>query len=532
MRALPSAALAAALLAPLGAQSNTIAGLDGSLTNNSGASYFGRRGSAYPNGEVSMCCSYTMCNPGTVPIAWTAPMNANHPMFAMSVVRETNGRFEQITNSQTTYVKHAFGAANSASTCGGTCQTTGSGLRVNCSDTYGASLNANRFYLGPTSEIDPWTGIWQPVGSYFDRGDPDVGAPLNTDGVRSLQSNSGGFSTDPVKNRVTLREQDLLTPGTFYYCCHIVCRGEDGDLHWNNMGNRQMTATWGGSTWTFGVPGAFAQGSVLNRWTGASVSNARNGDNDGHFIVAVKVTQLDMWTWHYEYAVQNFDNARGGATLRLPMHQSNTVTNITFRDTNQDPLDNWTTSRTSTELIFQATATNPLTWNNIYNFGFNCNVGPGAGNVTIDQALIGPGALSVAVTTQVPSGVAMVADLGPGCGSPAPVLGVTEAPLIPSPNFAFTIEGAPSAAIAMFASFGPISAEIEPGCFIYLASAIPYGVFIADGTGHAVAPFVISNDPSMNGLLIDWQAAEVVTAGPVFGFLELSNGLEIRLSLP
>ena len=75
MRALPSAALAAALLAPLGAQSNTIPGLDGSLTNHSGASYFGRRGSAYPNGEVSMCCSYTMCNPGTVPIAWTAPMN-------------------------------------------------------------------------------------------------------------------------------------------------------------------------------------------------------------------------------------------------------------------------------------------------------------------------------------------------------------------------------------------------------------------------------------------------------------------------
>ena len=36
----------------------------------------------------------------------------------------------------------------------------------------------------------------------------------------------------------------------------------------------------------------------------------------------------------------------------------------------------------------------------------------------------------------------------------------------------------------------------------------------------------------MNGLYIDWQAAEVVNAGPVFGFLELSNGLEIRLSIP
>jgi hypothetical protein len=531
MRVLPSTAAAAVLLASLGAQSNTIPGLDGSLTNNASPSYFGRRGS-YPTGEVAMCCSYTMCNPGTVPIQWTAPMNANHPMFAMSVVRESNGRFEQITNSGTTYVKHAFGAANAASTCGGTCQTTGSGLRVNCSDTYGASTNANRYYLGPASEIDPWTGIWNPVGSYFDRGDPDVGAPQNTDGVRSLQSTSGGFSTDAVKNRVTLREQDLLAPGTLYYCCHIVVRGEDGDLHWNNLGSRQMTATWGGSQWTFAVPGAFAQGSVLNRWTGAAVSNARNGEDDGHFVVAVKVTQLDTWTWHYEYAVQNFDNARGGATLRLPMHSTTTVTNITFRDTNTDPLDDWTTTRTGTELIFQATATNPLDWNNIYNFGFDCNVAPDAGNVAIDQARVGPGALSVAIATQVPSGIALVTDLGPGCGSPPPVLDVNAAPFIPSPGFAFTIDGAPSATIAMFASFGPIPAEIVPGCFVYLASPISYGVFFADAAGHAVAPFPIANDVSMNGLAIDWQAAEVVAAGPLWGFLELSNGLEILISTP
>src|SRR5687767_11710770 len=160
MRTLLLSVSLAALASPTLAQANTIPGLDGRLTNNTTPSHFGRRGPAHPNGEIGMSWAYTMCNPGAVPIQWTAPMNPNHPMFAMMVVRETNDRFEQITSSATTYVKHGFGAANSASTCGGTCQTTGTGLRVNCSDTYGASTNANRHYLAPASEIDPWTGMW------------------------------------------------------------------------------------------------------------------------------------------------------------------------------------------------------------------------------------------------------------------------------------------------------------------------------------------------------------------------------------
>ena len=532
MRILSGTAVAAALLSPLMAQSNTIPGVDGRLTNAASPITFGRRGPAYPNGEVAMACSYTMCNPGTVNIAWTAPMSPNHPFFAWSVVRAANGRMEQITNNATTYVKHAFAAANSASTCGGTCQSSPSGgLRVNCTDTYGASTNGSRFYLGPAPEIDPWTGIWLPVGSYFDRGDPDVGAPLNTDGVRSLQSNSGGFPTDPVKNRITLREQDLVQTGTLYYCTHIVVPGEDGDLHWDNAGSRQMTATWNGSAWTFAVPGSLVQGSVLNQWAGASVTNGRNGDDDGHFVVAVKVTPLGGGLHHYEYAVENFDNARGGATLRVPVCPTTSVTNITFRDTNGDPLDNWTASRIGAELVFQAPGNNPLDWNNIYNFGFDCDIAPEAGPVNIDQARIGPGALTVGVATQVPSGLASVANLGPGCGAPAPVLAANSLPTIPSPGFGLTISVAPSAAVGVFASFGAGNTLLAPGCVAYLADPIvPYGVFVADGSGLAVAPWAIVNDVSMEGLVIDWQAAELVTGGPLWGFLALSNGLEILIA--
>jgi hypothetical protein len=417
MQDLLSRVLELALAGALAAQSNTIPGMDGRLTNNDSPTYFGRRGAAWPNGEIGMSYSYSMCNAGTVPLPWTAPMNPNHPMFAFMVVRESNGRMEQITNSET-YVKHAFAAANGSSTCG-TCQSTGSGLRVGCNDTYGAGTNASQFYLGPPSEIDPWTGIWNPVGSYFDRGDPDVGPPANTDGVRSLSS-AQVSAFDAVKNRVTLREQDLLVAGRLFYCMHIVVRGEAGDLQLDNLAHRQMSVSYGGSTWSFantGVP--FTPGTVLNEWTGATVASARNGGDDGWFFVASKVTTNGNGTWHYEYAVQNFSNARGGAALRVPVLAAANVTNIGFRDVDTNALNEWTSSRTASQLVFQAGATNPLDWNTIYNFWFDCDVAPSNGQVLIDEARVGAGNLTIAVNGKVPSGVptASVTSVGTGCGA-------------------------------------------------------------------------------------------------------------------
>lgn len=58
-----------ALAASVVAQSNTVPGLEGRITNNASPTLFGRRGPAYPNGEIGMSYSYTMCNPGTVAMA-------------------------------------------------------------------------------------------------------------------------------------------------------------------------------------------------------------------------------------------------------------------------------------------------------------------------------------------------------------------------------------------------------------------------------------------------------------------------------
>lgn len=531
MRSLSLVAFAAVAAGPVLAQSNTLPGVDGRLTNNAGPTYYGRRGPAHPDGEIGMSYSYTMCNPGSVPIQWTAPMNPSHPMFAFSVVRESNGRMEQITNNATTYVKHAFAAANSSSTCGGTCQSSGSGLRVFCTDTYGAGTNANRYYLGPAEEIDPWTGIWNPVGSYFDRGDPDVGPPANSDGVRSLTSGTTGVFTDLVKNRVTLREADLLVPGRLFHCMHIVVRGEDGDLHLDNLGHRQVLATWNGSTWGFSNPGSFIQGTVLDQWAGAAVTRGRNGDDDGHFIVAVKVTPLPGGSHHYEYVVQNFDNARGGATLRVPLCGSSMLANVGFRDVDGNTLNDWTWTRTGEDLVFSAPAGNSLDWNTMFNFWFDTDAAPGPGEVAIDQARLGAGGLTVAVASQVPGGTAAALGLGPGCGGPSPVLRANGLPTIPNAGFALTLGTVPGAGLLLFYSLATTAMPVAPGCTQYVDPAFlgTWGFLLADGVGQATAPVPIPSAPSLEALQVSWQAAQFAAGGPVGGAFALSNGVLTRL---
>src|SRR5262249_21889139 len=83
-----------------------------------------------------------------------------------------------------------------------------------------------------------------------------------------------------------------------------------------------------------------------------------------------------------------------------------------------DPLNDWTFSQSSTEVVFSAVGTNSLDWNTIYNCWFDCSIQPGAGSMTIDEARIGAGALSVQIQADVPSGLsyAQKVPVGTSCG--------------------------------------------------------------------------------------------------------------------
>ena len=410
--------LAICLASTLGAQANAVPGLDGRLSVVDNLSYYGRRGPTYPGGEVGMAMLNTMCNPGTVGIPWFAAMQANHPKFGFLITRESNGRMEQI--SDRSYVKHAFTSTNFSGACG-TCNTPGgSTMGVHCSDTYGAGNNADRFYLGPPEELDPWLGTWNPIGSYFDRGDPAVGVSQQTDGVRSLTGAQVALF-DAVKNRVTVKEQDLVTPGArYFYGIHLMHEGEPAANRGDNLASRGFTPSWNGSQWSLNNNNVPQQwGSILQHWTNSTLGGGGNGNDDGSFVVAVVVTGPVGGMYHYEYAIHNVDNNRGGASLRIPVDANATVANFGFRDIDGDPLNDWTAARVGTEIAFSASANNALNWNSIYNCWFDCSVAPSNGSVRVDEARLGNGLLTISVPARVPSGVpgAAVATVGTGCGT-------------------------------------------------------------------------------------------------------------------
>ena len=528
MRKIAIAAVAAAIAGPVLAQSNTVAGLDGRLTVVNNLTYWGRRGAAHPNGEAGMSMLNTMCNPGSVVIPWQAPMQPNHPMFGFIITRESNGRMVQI--SDWSYCKHAFLSINVNGACG-TCQNPGTGslMGLNCSDTYSAGNNGSRTYLGPPAEIDPWLGIWNPVGSYFDKGDPEVAAPNNADGARSTISTGG----DAVKNRVTVKEQDLLVPGSFYYGIQLIHRGEAVANRGDNIASRGFNPVWNGSSWSFSNNSVGqSYGSILQNWSGASVNMATNGNDDGRVFVAAKVTQNGAM-WHYEYAVHNVDMSRGIASFRVPVGLGATVSGFGFRDIDGDALNDWTGQQVGNEIVFTAPANNPQNWNQIYNVWFDCSVGPVSGSFLCDAARIGPGALTVPVAAQVPSSdpSAYNTIVGAGCGSPQglaldagsrPVLGTA---------VAMTTSNIPAGSTLSLLMFSADQASPPvdlgsigmTGCLAYINNPESFNAtFLPVGT--AIDNVSLPNDPYFIGLGVGWQSLSFSPGANAAGILS-SNGL-------
>lgn len=517
---------------------------DGALTDvgattTSGFWYNGRTGT-YPNGEMAISFRNQLCNPGTVPVEWqsagtstTQQMKTDHPKFGFLVCREVNGRFQQI--SDWSMCKHAFASTNSTSTCGGTCVQPPNGGQqcgVKCSDVYGASTNASQTWLGPASEINPWLGTWAHVGSFFDVGRPgQAGYPLPSDGIRSLSTTGLGA----VHSRVRIQESQLqgtLTSGLFFQI-QVVHEGEAVENRGNNVMSRPFGLSWNGTSWSFLPPTLPpTYGSILTRWAGSSLGTGQNGDgtatgtDDGRFAVAVKVTGPTNGLWHYEYAVHNIDNHRGGASFRLPVCTSARVENLGARDIDQDASNDWTAAVSGGEIVFQAPAGNAHRWNQVRNFWFDSDAAPVSGAATIDQADPGPGALSFPVPTSVPGHVPVV-HLGSGCGTPAAELsGTAGLPVAGNAAFAIQVTSAPSLPYVLLFS-GPVGATtLAPGCdlFIDAGSFAILGAFTTDAAG--IGLHTTGVDPTWGDLNL--QAATLVANPPLLGLIGLSSAVRVR----
>lgn len=517
----PLAVLALSLPAlPAFAQTNAVPGTDVMAFDVGGPSMYGRRGAAYPNGEAVMNIGHSMCNAGTVPIPWNSSgpggtMANTYPKIATMIAREFNGRMQQI--SGLSYCKHSRTPFNFTSGACIPCQSSPSAaFRVGCSDTYSAGFSSIG-NLGPTTEIDPWTGIWNPIGSYFDRGDPDVGLPGNADGVQST------INGDNLKNRMVVQESDLAGGGTFYGQAQICVIGEPGTNRANNAASRPLTFTWNGTSWSVGVTGTAAIGPVLTRWTGASTAVNGNGVDDGRFMVGWKVTDLGNGYWHYEYAVHNLDNNRGAASLRVPVCTSAHIINSGFHDIDTNVLNNWTYAPAVGEVAWQATANNAIEWNSLYNFWFDCDAAPVPGTVSIDEARPGPGALTVDVAADVPGLGNRY--LGAGCGSPAPSLFASGRATIPNPTFSLRIEGMPFTISVLVVSTGGLTLPLGNGCTSYLDTnqIVMFDYILSEISG--TARWNLPIPAFMQPFQAFCQGAQFVTGGPFLNDLALTNAL-------
>ncbi|MGE3173441.1 MAG: hypothetical protein AB7O97_12520 [Planctomycetota bacterium] len=403
------------------AQSNAVPGLDIRMYDLVDISYNGRRGAAFPNGEAGFSIGHSWCNTGTVDLPWQSQaggvMVDQYPRIAFLLARESGGRLVQVSGRS--FAKHSPTAFNfSSGPCAPCTAAGGSFFYVGCSDTYGSGINSNQASLGPTDEIDPWLGTWDPRGSYFDRGDPPVAGAAAVDSVKSLTfSQVSAF--DAVKNRITVQEADLL-PGASYFAQVYACvQGEAVGVRDNNAVTRPVSISGGSGSWNASASGASVVGPLVSQWPGATSHVGGNGNDDGRFAVAVKVTGPVGGMYRYEYAIQNLDNNRGGASFRIPVLATAVVQNAGFSDIDGDPLNDWTFARTPTEISFSAQGTNSLDWNTIYNCWFDCDVPPGAGTMRIDQARPGAGATTVQVQADAPSGLsyAQMASIGTSCGT-------------------------------------------------------------------------------------------------------------------
>jgi len=516
------------ILGSLAAQSNAIPGADINVYAIDSPSYSGRVGSAYPNGTAGFVIGHSMANCGTVHIPWAGVSGGqlidNHVKIAFLLARESDGRMVQISGKS--FCKHSRTAFNfSGSSPCGPCQTgPAAHFRIGCYDVYTSGFNGSWGILGPTTEIDPWLGTWNPIGSYFDIGDPaQANYPQPADGAQSLSTT--GFT--PVKNRLAVSERDLVVPGsTFYGQNQVVIIGEPVANRGNNQVSRGMNVTWNGSSWSVSMTGTAVHGSVLTRWTGASWNLAGNGTDDGRFLVAVKVTGPVDGMWHYEYAVHNLDNHRGGASLRLPLCDGARLANLGFHDIDDNPLNDWTTSRSGGELRFQAGIDNPLDWNTFYNFYFDSDAAPIPGNALVDQARIGPGALSVAIPSTVP-GLLGTRYLGAGCGAPAPRLEANGVPSSPNPSYGLELTGTPNA--PMLIAFTSKTAAVPLGaCTVWLDEPSLLAAFLVGNGAAGKFAFPL---PIPAGLLptdLAVQAFELDVPGFPASLVAASNGLLIR----
>lgn len=331
---------------------------------------------ARDSGMVAISPSAVLKNVGIHDVPWYSKFsgtfppynNDQHPFLVWNMYRVANGSFEQIGVSG---LKHAFLTVNSNCGC-----TSGNILWVNCEDTYGVGTNDSSGSVGPRRELRAFSGEWVRCGSIFD---------TNCDGIQNSAPPFNG-ATDP--RRMGVLETDLQTPGAQYYFDSWYLARDDVNIY-NTMGWRQVSPSFNGSAWSFGLLTSLAPGPAIDAWVnpanpGPNADSQRIDTGGGHLTLAVRATDLGGGRWRYVYALSNHDFDRKIRAFAVPLPEGVTVTNVTFHDADRNPATDWVATVTpGSDIRWQGPAISGrsgpvLDWGLVDTFGFEVDLPPSA----------------------------------------------------------------------------------------------------------------------------------------------------------
>lgn len=336
--------------------------------------------------KVIITPSAVLKNVGTANVPWQSkfsppapPYNTDqHPFLVWALYRESGGFFEMLGYSD---VKHAFLTINS--NCNpGSC-TIGSVLGLGCEDVYGVGTNGA--HLAPRSEILPKAGTW----AHCNFPAPNTPSHFDQAAPWCAQDNNGSTEAQ-LTHRLVASDAELSVAGANYYLSAWYVVRDDINI-FNSMGWRKITPSLSGTTWSFGFPGAYRNGSALDAWvdpagTDPNKLNVTYKDpTNGNAQLAVTVTSLGNGLYKYVYALQNHDYDPALASLTIPVQQGATITQAKFSDGDEDPSNDWITDVGIGQVQWASTAANRLTWGRMLTFSFTANVAPFRSQATITR---------------------------------------------------------------------------------------------------------------------------------------------------
>jgi hypothetical protein len=344
-------------------------------------------------GITAFSVGTTSCNLGTCWLDWIGDTN-EHPVIGQNMFRLKNHRFEQIGQS---WLKHGYTALQETY-CSTACMAapTGAHLGVHCSDPYSSTLNGSQARMGPKFEVNPYTGDFPYP--------PTDGTLLGDSIYKRLQVHN--VDLDPAQN---------VGASYFVEAQYVTADDALAGNAANNVSHRSLTVS-GTTSFDITLSGSTVQTKpAIEAWKAADPGVTLvtvQGPGDGRFFVASLATDLGGGTWHYEYAVHNFDANRAAGTFHVPVPPGATITNLGFHDVDYhsgEPFSgtDWsaTVGAVPREVSWstQSYAVNPnanaLRWGTLYNFRFDANVPPATTSVAL--GLFRPGTGSVLVATAV-----------------------------------------------------------------------------------------------------------------------------------